>query len=60
VTSHGDVPSEHRDLLLRAYAAFNAQDADAVPACVSDDVDWPDGARRLHGRGQVRRYWTGQ
>jgi hypothetical protein len=27
---------------------------------ISDDVDWPDGAGRLHGKEQVRAYWTEQ
>ncbi len=50
-----------RDLLRRAYAAYNAQDADALAAMVSDDVDWPDGADgRLHGRAEVHAYWTEQ
>ena len=48
----------HRDLLLQAYAAYNAQDAEALLARISDDVDWPDGAGRLHGKEQVRAYWT--
>jgi hypothetical protein len=47
----------HRDLLLQAYAAYNAQD---VEARISDDVDWPDGAGRLHGKEQVRTYWSEQ
>lgn len=39
-----------RDLLLQAYAAYNAQDVEALLARISDDVDWPDGAGRLHGK----------
>jgi hypothetical protein len=45
----------HRDLLLQAYAAYNAQDVKALLARISDDVDWPDGAGR-----QVRAHWTEQ
>jgi ketosteroid isomerase-like protein len=48
----------HRDLLLQAYAAYNAQDVEALLARISDDVDWPDGAGRRHGKEQVRAYWT--
>jgi hypothetical protein len=50
----------HRDLLLQAYAACNAQDVEALLARISDDVDWPDGAGRLHGKEQVRAYRTEQ
>jgi hypothetical protein len=50
----------HRDLLLQAYAAYNAQDVEALLARISDDVDWPDCAGRLHGKEQVRAYWTEQ
>ncbi len=50
-----------RDLLRRAYAAYNAQDADGLLALVSDDVDWPDGAGgRLRGRAELHAYWTEQ
>ena len=56
----GEEDPPHRALLLRAYAAYNAQDLDALLDCVSDDVDWPDGERRLRGRDAVRSYWTEQ
>jgi hypothetical protein len=29
-------------------------------ALVSDDVDWPDDAGRLHGKEDVRACWTEQ
>jgi pimeloyl-ACP methyl ester carboxylesterase/ketosteroid isomerase-like protein len=48
------------ELLRRAYAAFNSQDLDALLALVSEDVDWPDGARRLRGAAAVRAHWTEQ
>ncbi len=55
------VPSEQdRRLLARAYAAYNRQDLDALLALVSDDIEWPDGPRTLHGRAQVRTYWGDQ
>jgi hypothetical protein len=50
----------HRDLLLQTYAAYDAQDVEALLARISDDVDWPDGAGRRHGKEQVRAYWTEQ
>jgi uncharacterized protein (TIGR02246 family) len=50
------------DLMNRAYDAFNARDVEAVLEVLREDVDWPnvlDGVR-LHGREQVRAYWTRQ
>ncbi len=55
-----DAPADRRDLLMRAYAAYNGQDVEALLAGVSDDIDWPDGARRQHGKEAVRSYWTEQ
>lgn len=48
------------ELLARAYAAYNERDLDGLLAVVSDDVDWPDGSRRLRGRAAVAAYWTRQ
>ncbi|WP_328616583.1 nuclear transport factor 2 family protein [Amycolatopsis sp. NBC_00355] len=48
------------DLLLKAYAAYNRQDADGLLELVSDDVDWPDGANRLHGKAELKAYWLDQ
>ena len=44
------------------YAAFNARDVDAVLAAMADDVDWPNAweGGRLHGKEEVRAYWTRQ
>jgi hypothetical protein len=44
------------------YAAFNARDIDAVLAAMVDDVDWPNAweGGRLHGKEEVRAYWTRQ
>jgi hypothetical protein len=27
---------------------------------VSEDVDWPDSSARLHGKAELRAYWTRQ
>ena len=52
---------ERRELLLRAYLAYNAQDAGRLLTLVTDDVDWPDGAGgRMHGRLALAAYWTEQ
>jgi ketosteroid isomerase-like protein len=51
-----------RDVLTRAYAAFNARDIDGVLAAMHPDVDWPNGweGGRVRGHEQVRDYWTRQ
>ena len=46
--------------LLAAYAAYNRQDSDALLALVSEDVNWPGGSTRLHGKAELRTYWTRQ
>ena len=47
------------ELLRKAYAAFNARDADGALALMDPDVDWPNvmEAKRVHGQEDVRRYW---
>jgi hypothetical protein len=53
---------DQRELICRAYAAFNARDLDAALEATHPDVDWTnaiDGGR-LNGREQVREYWTRQ
>ena len=53
--------AQQRALLLRAYAAYNRRDVEALVALVSDTVDWPDDdGGRLRGPDQVRAYWTQQ
>ena len=51
-----------RELLERAYAAFNARDLDAALATMHPDVDWPNGweGGRVTGHDGVRQYWTRQ
>jgi hypothetical protein len=50
------------ELLKEAYAAFNRRDIDGVLALMRADVDWPNGMEggRVHGREEVRAYWTRQ
>ena len=56
----GDMTPEQ--LLLRAYAAFNARDSDAAVALIRPDVDWPNAITggRVVGREEVRAYWAAQ
>lgn len=51
-----------RELLISAYANFNARALDAVLALMHSDVDWPNGMEggRVHGHSGVREYWTRQ
>jgi hypothetical protein len=56
------VSAEPRELLRRAYAAFNARDVDAVLALMHPDVDWPNAFEggRVRGHAEVRAYWQRQ
>jgi ketosteroid isomerase-like protein len=51
-----------RELLCRAYAAFNARDIDAVLSMMHPDVEWPNGmvGGYVYGHDGVRAYWTRQ
>ncbi len=54
---------ESRDqVLIAAYAAFNARDIDAALATMHPGVDWPNGMEGgyVHGHDAVREYWTRQ
>jgi hypothetical protein len=50
------------ELLRRAYAAFNARDADATLATMTPDVTLPNGMEGgyIHGHPAIRAYWTRQ
>jgi hypothetical protein len=50
----------NKERLLAAYAAYNRQDSETLLALVSEDVDWPDSSARLHGKAELRAYWTCQ
>jgi ketosteroid isomerase-like protein len=51
-----------RELLSRAYAAFNARDIEAVLTMMHPDVEWPNGMEGgyVYGHDGVRAYWTRQ
>lgn len=51
-----------RQLIEKAYAAFNARDIDAALAAMHVDVVWPNGMEGgvVHGHDGVREYWTRQ
>lgn len=56
------VSQKDRELLIAAYANFNARAIDAVLESMHPDVDWPNGMEggRVLGRDGVREYWTRQ
>jgi hypothetical protein len=61
-TSAFVVSAAYGPLLRRAYQAFNARDIEGALATMHPDVDWPNGmdGGRLHGHGEMRRYWRRQ
>jgi ketosteroid isomerase-like protein len=54
--------SSGRELVKRAYAAFNARDMDGALATMKPDVEWPNGMEggTVYGHAGVREYWTRQ
>ncbi len=50
----------HHERIGRMYDAFNARDLEELIAFLCEDVDWPDGEARLHGRKAVRTHWSRQ
>jgi hypothetical protein len=52
----------HEAFLRDLYDAFNRRDVDAVLAAMHPNVDWPNAFEggRVHGRDDVRAYWTRQ
>lgn len=56
------IAQDSRDLLKRAYAAFNARDLDGALSTMRPDVIWPNGMEGgvVHGLEGVRAYWTRQ
>jgi ketosteroid isomerase-like protein len=56
------VTEQDRELLLSAYANFNARAIDQVLAMMHTDVDWPNSMEggRVRGHEAVRNYWTRQ
>lgn len=53
---------QDEQLLRRAYEAFNTRDIQGVLATLHPEVDWPNAMEggRVHGRGEVRKYWERQ
>ena len=51
-----------RELLEKAYKAFNTRDLETALSLMHPDVDWPNGMEggRVQGHSGVRDYWTRQ
>ncbi len=54
--------TSHIELLRAAYAAFNARDADAALALMTETVAWPRAFKGgvVRGPDEVRAYWKAQ
>lgn len=57
-----EVDSSCRELLQKAYDAFNARDVDAALTYMDSDVDWPNGLEGgyMYGHKAVHDYWIRQ
>ena len=55
-------PADPREVLRRAYRAFNDRDVDAAVELMHPEVDWPNAWQggRVRGRPAVRDYWLRQ
>lgn len=51
-----------RELIERAYKAFNSRDLETALSLMHPEVDWPNGMEggRVRGHSGVRDYWTRQ
>ncbi|MBD1871281.1 nuclear transport factor 2 family protein [Cyanobacteria bacterium FACHB-471] len=49
-----------KEIVVDAYDAYNTRDIDRLLGYLSEDVSWPDGDKRLHGREAVKNYWLNQ
>lgn len=54
--------ADQREIVRRAYRAFNAGDVDAAIELTHPDVDWPNAweGGRVVGHAAVRDYWSRQ
>jgi hypothetical protein len=54
--------TNYRDIITKAYSAFNQRDIDTVLSTFHPDVQWPNGweGGYVNGHEEVRAYWTRQ
>lgn len=51
--------TDHREILMGMYRAFNDRDLDGATEFLAPEVDWPNAmtGERVQGRAAVRAYW---
>ncbi len=51
-----------RELIAKAYSAFNRRDIDGALALMSETVSWPKASEggRVIGKDEIRSYWSRQ
>jgi hypothetical protein len=56
------MPSQHEDLINKAYSAFNARDIDTALSTMHANVQWPKAFEGgyVTGHDEIRAYWTRQ
>ncbi|MDO1451596.1 nuclear transport factor 2 family protein [Rhodocytophaga aerolata] len=54
--------AQHKDLIKKAYAAFNSRDIARVLSTFHPDVQWPKAFEGgyVSGHDEIRKYWTRQ
>lgn len=54
--------SQHKNLITKAYAAFNARDIDTALSTMHIDIQWPKAFEGgyVTGHSEIREYWTRQ
>ena len=56
------MPTELKDLIKKAYAAFNERDIDKALSTMHPDIQWPKAFEGgyVSGHNEIREYWTRQ
>ena len=51
-----------KELIAKAYAAFNRRDVDGALALMSENISWPKASEggRVVGKEEIRAYWSRQ
>ena len=51
-----------KDLIKKAYSAFNARDIDMALSTMHADIQWPKAFEGgyVSGKAEIRKYWTRQ
>ncbi len=51
-----------RNIIVKAYSAFNRRDIDGALTLMSETVSWPKASEggRVSGKEEIRAYWTRQ